>query len=64
MEMEFEYLHKLEKNAIEAHGYYISHIDRFYNFIDEFNAVGVHWGQPTNISAAAQSIKTVFFIVV
>lgn len=50
--MEFEYIHKIESHAIEAHGYYISNIEKFYRFIDEFNVVRVSWGQPTTISAS------------
>ena len=50
--MDFEYLHKIERHAIEAHGYYIDYVDRFYRFIDEYNAVGVHWGEPTTISGS------------
>lgn len=50
--MDFKYLPKIETHAIEQHGNYINHVDRFYRFVDEFNAVGVCWGQPTNISAS------------
>lgn len=50
--MDFEYLHKIARHAIDVHGYYIDHVDRFYRFIDEYNAVGVLWGQPTTISAS------------
>ena len=50
--MEFEYIHKIESHAIEAHGDYISNIEKFYRFIDEFNVVRVSWGQPTTISAS------------
>ena len=50
--MDFEYLHKIARHAIEVHGYYIDDVDKFYRFIDEFNAVGVRWGQPTTISAS------------
>lgn len=50
--MDFEYLHKIARHALDVHGYYIDHVDRFYRFIDEYNAVGVRWGQPTTISAS------------
>ena len=50
--MDFEYLHKIAQHAIEVHGYYIDYVDRFYRFIDAYNAVGVRWGQPTTISAS------------
>ena len=50
--MKFEYIQKIESHAIEAHGYYIDNIERFYQFIDEFNVVQVRWEQPTTISAS------------
>ncbi len=50
--MEFEYIHKNEDHVLDAHGYYINHVDRFYKFIDEFNIVRVCWGEPTTISAS------------
>ena len=39
--MEFEYIHKIEDHVLDAHGYYIDYVDRFYRFIDEFNIVRV-----------------------
>jgi len=50
--MDFEYLHKIAKNANLHHGAYIDEMNRFYKFIDEFGIEGVHWGQPVNMSAA------------
>jgi len=50
--MEFEYIHKIEDHVLDAHGYYINYVDRFYRFIDEFNIIRVCWGQPTTISAS------------
>lgn len=50
--MNFEYLHKIAKNAKEHHGYYIDNMDLFYKFIDEFGVDRVHWGQPTSMSSS------------
>ena len=50
--MDFDTLQKIERNDIKKHSYYINDVDRFFRFMDDFNAVGVHWNQPTTISAS------------
>ena len=46
--MDFEYIPKT--HAAEKSGY-IVYEERFYSFVEEFNAVGVHWSQPQSLSA-------------
>lgn len=46
--MQFDYIPKV--NAEERLGY-ITDSDAFYRFVDEYNIIGVHWSQPTSISA-------------
>lgn len=48
--MDFEYIPKTM--AQKRFEYYIDNNDAFYKFVEEFNIVGVHWNQPTNISAS------------
>lgn len=46
--MDFEYIPKT--HVAEKSGY-IVYEERFYSFVEEFNAVGVHWSQPQSLSA-------------
>ncbi len=46
--MKFEYIPKT--HARQAFGY-VDAEDEFYSFVEEFNIVGVHWSEPTMISA-------------
>lgn len=46
--MKFEYIPKTHaRQAFE----YVDAEDEFYSFVEEFNIVGVHWSEPTMISA-------------
>ena len=46
--MQFEYIPKTHaRQAFE----YVDAEDEFYSFVEEFNIVGVHWSEPTMISA-------------
>ena len=46
--MKFEYIPKT--HARHAFGY-VDAEDEFYSFVEEFNIIGVHWSEPTMISA-------------
>lgn len=47
--MKFEYIPKT--HADQNFGY-IKDVDKFYSFVEEFNIVGVHWSEPSMISAS------------
>ena len=49
--MKFNYIPKTNAGSHEGFAYYVSSEDKFYKFVDDFNLVGVHWGQPQTISA-------------
>lgn len=47
--MKFKYIPKTHaRQAFE----YVDAEDEFYSFVEEFNIVGVHWSEPTMISAS------------
>ena len=48
--MDFERIPKVY--AKHSFDYYIDDQDKFYRFVDEFNIVGVHWSQPSTMSAS------------
>ncbi len=50
--MEFERISNTYNNELKKHGYYISDIEKYYNFIEDYNIIGVCWGQPTTISSS------------
>lgn len=50
--MEFEYVPKAYKKSNEDFFWFVKFPEKFYSFIEEFNIVGVHWSQPTTLSAA------------
>lgn len=49
--MEFRYIPKTRASSHEDFSYYVRSGECFYKFVDEFNLVGVRWGQPLTISA-------------
>ncbi len=50
--MDFRYVPKLNAKVHEDFQYYIEEESRFYHFVDDFNIIGVNWGEPLNISAS------------
>lgn len=49
--MDFRYIPKINAGEHEDFEYHIESQEKFYHFVDDFNVVGVNWGQPLNISA-------------
>ena len=47
--MDFEYISKTKAKERLC---YIDHEEEFYSFVEEFNITGVHWPQPTSLSAS------------
>lgn len=47
--MKFENIPKTHAEKIFG---YIKDVDKFYSFVEEFNIVGVHWSEPSMISAS------------
>lgn len=50
--MDFDYIPKAHAGSHEDFDYYVKSESCFYKFVDEFNLVGTHWGQPQTISAS------------
>lgn len=49
--MDFKYIPKTHASWHEDFDYYVKDEAKFYCFVDEFNLVSVHWGEPQSISA-------------
>ena len=47
--MDFEYIPKTKAKERLS---YIDYEEKFYSFVEEFNLTGVHWSQPTSLSAS------------
>lgn len=50
--MHFEYVPKVYKSSNEDFFGFVKSPEKFYSFVEEFNIVGVHWSQPTTLSAS------------
>ncbi len=50
--MDFEYVPKIYRPSNEDFFWFVKDPDKFYSFVEEFNIVGVHWSQPTTLSAS------------
>ena len=49
--MDFDYIPKVYRPSNNFF-WFVNNPDKFYNFIDEFNIVGVHWAQPQTLTAS------------
>jgi 5-methylcytosine-specific restriction endonuclease McrA len=49
--MDFDRIPKTHAGSHEDFDYYVREEAKFYHFVDDFNLVGTHWGEPQLISA-------------